>query len=69
MNEPMGIMDYCRQLEMKVREAREQRDSYRLKFIVFCTIGRWPIAFFAGVVTGVLVIGMVELVWRMIWKG
>jgi hypothetical protein len=46
-----GIMDYVQELEGKVREARWQRNQYRL----LCIWYYWPYSFVIGVGVGVLV--------------
>jgi hypothetical protein len=66
MSEQIGIMNYCRQLEQKVNEARKERNDYRLKFIILCTIGKWPIAFWCGVGITMLITLIVIAIWGVV---
>ena len=57
----IGIMDYCHDLENKVREARKERDKWKGHCLLIVTFGKWPWAFWCGMVGGAILTVLVIL--------
>ena len=52
MAKEIGVMQYCHDLESKARQARRERDLWKLRCLWVVSYGKWWWAFCVGMIVG-----------------